>query len=100
MGNLEPIINGTKAEQAIAKEITKSWYLKVESWLAFVNIIVLIANISFTYFSSSFPSHVREQCTAEAELNPTAVATMDEVERYKFIDSYYQTCLHRFGLEK
>ena len=100
MGIMEPRINGTKAEQEIAKAITKPWYHKVESWLTVINILVLLGSISITYWSSSKPSHIREQCLAEAEMNPTAIATADEMERYKFIDTYYQTCLHRFGLEK
>jgi len=100
MGLLEHKINGTKAEQAIAKEITRPWYRKIESWLTVVNILALLLNIFITYGFSYKPSHIREQCIAEAEFTPTATLMSDEMERQKFIDTYYQNCIRRLGLEK
>lgn len=61
-------------------------------------ILVFIAVVPILNERSS--SHTRAQCFAEAELNPTAVATSDDAARHKFIDNYYSDCLHRFGLEK
>lgn len=44
MGILKHKIRGTEAEQTIAKEISKPWYKKIESWLSIVNIIALVIN--------------------------------------------------------
>jgi len=48
MGILEHKINGTKAEQDIAKVLSKPWYKKVESWLTIINITAVIINIYLT----------------------------------------------------
>jgi hypothetical protein len=42
---MEHKINGTKAEQAIAKEMTRPWYRKVGYWLTIANILVLVLNV-------------------------------------------------------
>lgn len=100
MGILEAKNIGTKSEQAIAKEMAKPWYLKVESWLVIVNILALIVNIFITYWHPLSSTRIREQCLVEGELNPTAVSISDDSSRFKYIDDYYKNCLHRFGLEK
>jgi hypothetical protein len=48
MGILEHKINGTKAEQDIAKALIKPWYKKFESWLIIMNIIAVVVNIYIT----------------------------------------------------
>lgn len=44
MSILKSKIEGTEAEKTIAKEISKPWFKKIESWLSIVNIIALIIN--------------------------------------------------------
>lgn len=55
MGLMEPRINGTEADKAIASVLTnalnKPWYRKVESWLTIVNIVALILNIVLAILS-------------------------------------------------
>lgn len=45
MGLLAPKIESAEALKIIAKESTKPWYKKVESWLVVINIVALIVNI-------------------------------------------------------
>ena len=45
MGLMEHKIEGNKAEQTIARELSKPWYRKIESWLTVVNILALLVNI-------------------------------------------------------
>ncbi len=66
----------------------------------FLIIIGVIIVGSAFYWYSYRPSHIRSQCLAEGELNPTAIGISDDAARTKFINDYYQTCLHRFGLDK
>lgn len=100
MGLLAPKIEGNEAEKKIVLALGKSWYQKVESWLTIFNILALLLNIFITYDFSYRPSHIRQQCIAEAEFDPSATTASDETQRQKFIDTYYQNCLRRFGLEK
>ncbi|GEM_PF-1310885 len=100
MGILAPKIEGNEAEKKMAAALSMPWYRKTESWLTVVNILALLLNIFITYGFSYKPSHIREQCIAEAEFTPTATLMSDEMERQKFIDTYYQNCIRRFGIEK
>ena len=100
MGLLAPKIEGNEAEKKIAAALGKPWYFKTESWLTIVNILALLLNIFITYDFSYRPSHIRAQCMAEAEFNPQTSSASDEAQRQQFIDTYYQNCLHRFGIEK
>lgn len=99
MGLMEPRIVGTKSEQAIAAAMTKPWYQKIESWLIVANIVALIVNTLLIFRGTSSPSNIRAQCFAEAEFTPQAINTADDAQRYKFIDEYYKSCLHRMGVE-
>ena len=49
MGSREPIINGSVAEKAIAKEITKSWYKKPEAWFSLIAATAAIATLVLTW---------------------------------------------------
>ncbi len=100
MGISAPKIEGNEAEKTMAAALGKPWYRKIESWLTIVNILALLLNIFISYDFSYKPSHIREQCMTEAEFHPQATATSDDVQRQQFIDTYYQNCLHRLGLEK
>lgn len=62
-------------------------------------IIILILSFLFYWYSYK-PNKTRSVCMAEAEFTPTAMLTADEMDRQKFIDTYYQNCIRRFGLEK
>ncbi len=99
MGIMESKIEGTKAQQTMAKEMTKPWHRRLETWLTIINLLVLATNIFVTFWYTYEPRQIRERCFAEAEFNPTAISTMDEMKRYEFIDTYYRACLHRFGVE-
>lgn len=100
MGLLSSKIEGNEAEKTIAAALNRPWYNKTESWLTIVNIAALLLNIFFTYIFSYQPSHIRKQCIGEAEVTPTATLMSDEMERQKFIDTYYQNCIRRLGIEK
>jgi len=60
MGLMEHKIKGNEAEQAMAKEMRRPWYEKVESWLTIINIVLLIINTllsSYIYLET----HKQEQ---------------------------------------
>lgn len=100
MGILAPKIDGNEAEKKIASVLNRPWYRKIESWLTILNIVALLFNIFITYNLSYKSSNVRKSCMAEAEFDRRSTIISDDTLRQKFIDSYYQNCLHRFGLEK
>ena len=66
---------------------------------AVISFVLLILGFVF-YWYSYRPEHIRAQCLAEGEFSQQAIATNDDVVRAKIIESYYQTCIHRWGLDK
>lgn len=62
-------------------------------------IFVLVLGFIFYWYSYK-PSNTRAKCLAEAEFTPTAMLISDEMERQNFLDTYYQNCIRKFGLEK
>ena len=73
---MEHKINGTKAEQAIAKEMTKHWYQKIEAWLIIANILLLMVNV----FALSGPSFLRSESSPTDLLTQKATCARDGAE--------------------
>ncbi|MDD2646476.1 MAG: hypothetical protein PHV78_01700 [Patescibacteria group bacterium] len=67
-------------------------------FLIFVTLI-LILGFAFYWYEYK-PRQIRSVCLAEAEFNQTAILKIDDMEALRFIDAYYKTCLHRFGLKE
>ncbi len=74
------------------------WLLGL-TWVLVVLTIILVLTTVPPLLKEGSSGHIRQQCFAEAEFNPTAIATADDVARHKIIDDYYSDCLNRFGLE-
>ena len=92
------LIEALNASRDSTEKYSK-WLIGLTWGLVSLTIVLAFATV-LPLLNEASSNHVREQCFAEAEFNPTAIGTPDDATRHKFINDYYSDCLHRFGLEK
>ncbi|MFA6096839.1 MAG: hypothetical protein WC788_04390 [Candidatus Paceibacterota bacterium] len=66
-----------------------------ENWF---KLVILLTVLGLFYWYEYRPTKIKEKCSAEARFDRRADSLIgDEYE--KFINSYYDDCLMRFGLK-
>jgi hypothetical protein len=66
-------------------------------------VLVAVIGIGWDVYKTLHFEHgttkIKENCSAEAHLDPRATSQLDDTKRQEFINNYYDDCLMRFGLK-
>ena len=69
--------------------------LKEYKYIILIGLVIL--GFSF-YWYEWRPTKIKERCSADARFD-TRVLSLNDEEYQKFINTYYEDCLMRFGLK-